>query len=668
MQAVGNSDVVNTRDAFISYASLDAGVADALCKSLEQRGISCWIAPRDVAPGALYADAIVRAINGAKILVIVLSQNSVASPHVSKEIERASSKRRPIIALRIDSAPLTPALEYFLSESQWVDATLGGMDAALLKLGEALRAMLRAPAKPELTAGRVTPASTPTHSRHRRRVGWAIAAAAAVIASAFLVKLWITPREPAPATLAQDPLRAMTATGTSANDKSVAVLPFEDLSEKKDQAYFSDGLSSELIDLLAKIPGLRVPARTSSFYFKGRQATLQDIARALSVTHVLEGTVRKAGDTLRVTTDLVNVNDGTPMWSQSYDRKLDDVFKIQDEIAASVVGALKISLLGAASPRATPTANSEAYNAFLQCQSAGRRENRDEIARSVQFCEQAVSLDPNFAPGWLGLARTLQNQFAGFSNASYEIVRPRVYAAIQRALTLDPNSPEPHYAMAELLYQMDFDPAAAEVELKRAIALDPNNKEADWLSGYIADIECRFDDSLRAFERAKAHDPLFTDVYLQIGNANYRSGRLADAAAAYRAALDIEQGTGSVHYRLGLVALQQGNPAAALAEFEKETDPDFRAVGLPLAYDALNRKTEADRAIAAAEASAAVGAAYQIALIHAARKNSDKAFEWLNRAYRQRDAGMLWIKGDPLLKDLRRDPRFQALMRQMHLA
>jgi adenylate cyclase len=668
MQAVGNSDVVNTRDAFISYASLDAGVADALCKSLEQRGISCWIAPRDVAPGALYADAIVRAINGAKILVIVLSQNSVASPHVGKEIERASSKRRPIIALRIDSAPLTPALEYFLSESQWVDASLGGMDAALLKLGEALRAMLRAPAEPELTAGRGTPASTPTHSRHRRRVGLAIVAAAAVIACAFVVKLWVMPHEPVVPTHAQDPLRAMTPTGTSANDKSVAVLPFEDLSEKKDQAYFSDGLSSELIDLLAKIPGLRVPARTSSFYFKGRQATLQDIAHALSVTHVLEGTVRKAGDTLRVTTDLVNVNDGTPMWSQSYDRKLDDVFKIQDEIAASVVGALKISLLGGASPRATPTANPAAYNAFLQCQAASRRSNRDEIARAVQFCEQAVALDPNFVPGWLRLADVLQFQFVGYSSGSYEIVRPRVYAAIQRTLALDPGSPEPHYAMANLLYQMDFDPAAAEVELKRAIALDPNDTRADWLNGYIADIECRFDDSLRALERAKARDPLLTDIYIQIGNTHYRSGKLADAAAAYRAALSIEPASGSVHYRLGLVALLQGNPAAALAEFEKETDPDFHAVGLPLAYDALNRKAEADRAIAAAEASSATGAAYQIALIHAARKDTDKAVEWLNRAYRQRDAGMLWIKGEPLLKDLRRDPRFQALMRQMHLA
>jgi tetratricopeptide (TPR) repeat protein len=180
-------------------------------------------------------------------------------------------------------------------------------------------------------------------------------------------------------------------------------------------------------------------------------------------------------------------------------------------------------------------------------------------------------------------------------------------------------------------------------------------------------VQCRFDYALAALERSRARDPLFTDVHIQMGNVNYRRGRLAEAAAAYHTALALDEHAGSVHYRLGLVALLQGDPTAALAEFEQEPDPDFHSVGLPLAYDALGRKADAESALAHAESTAAMGAAYQIALIYAARKDADDAFRWLDRAYRQRDAGMLWIKGEPLLKDLRPDPRFQKLLHQMHL-
>jgi TolB-like protein/tetratricopeptide (TPR) repeat protein len=658
-----DADAEFARDAFISYANQDAAVAQALCESLERRGIKCWIAPRDVPPGTLYAESIVRAINGAKVLVLILSQHSVASAHVGKEVERASSKRRPILALRTDAAPLTPALEYFLSESQWVDATAVGTEAALLKVGDSVARVKEPPAWKPMNAGAATrPAE---HSAGRRRIWLLATCVLAALAIAYLLadKFWLAKHAAAVDA-------AATASSTEASrsgDKSVAVLPFEDLSENKDQAYFSDGLSGELIVLLAKTPGLRVPARTSSFYFKGKQATLQEIAKALNVTHVVEGTVRKSGQTLRITTDLVRVEDGTPMWSETYDRKLDDVFKIQDDIAGSVVSALKVSLFGGASPRATPTANPAAYTAFLECQEAGRRESRDSIAQAIAYCQQAVDLDPNFAPGWAILGELIQVQFVGFSVTTYEVARPKVFAAVQRALALDPALPEAHYAMASLLYQMDFDPGAADAELKRAISLDPTDSNANWLDGYVADVQCRFDYALAALERSRARDPLFTDVHIQMGNVNYRRGRLAEAAAAYHTALALDEHAGSVHYRLGLVALLQGDPTAALAEFEQEPDPDFHSVGLPLAYDALGRKADAGSALAHAESTAAMGAAYQIALIYAARKDADDAFRWLDRAYRQRDAGMLWIKGEPLLKDLRPDPRFQKLLHQMHL-
>ena len=666
MAADERSDAAFGRDAFISYANQDAAVADALCAHLERRGVSCWIAPRDVQPGALYADAIVRAINGATVLVLVLSQSSVGSPHVSKEIERASSKRRPIIALRIDTAPLTPALEYFLSESQWIDATSAGMDAAFDKLGAAIRQLLAVStgtgtAPPWIASGR-TPADTAGRSAASARNRWRViagASIAAVLAFLIIARPWRTPHTPT---------ASAAVTGVAVHhEQSVAVLPFEDLSEKKNEAYFSDGLSIELIDQLAKVPGLRVPARMSSFYFKGRQATLQEIARTLNVTHVLEGTVSSSGQTLRVSTDLVSVDTGTPVWSETYDRKLDDIFKIQDDIASSVVSALKVALLPIAAPRARSTTNGAAYTAFLKCEEAQLLENRAAIANSIRLCQQAINLDPSFAPAWIRLSYGIMAQFAGYSVSTYEEARPRAYAAIERALALDPQSSEAHLAKAQLLYQLDFNPEAADIELKRAIALDSNSADADWLSGYIANVQCRFDDALRAFDKTLTLNPLFVDVYVQIGNVGYRSSNLEAAKAGYRRALTVDPNTGSVHYRLGLVALLQGDPAAALAEFKKEPDPDFRAVGLPMAYDALGRRADADRALALAEKTSALGSAYQIALIYAARKDTVKTFAWLDRAYRQRDAGMLWIKGEPFLQALRRDPRFQVLLRKMHL-
>ena len=658
-------------DVFISYASQDAASADAVCVGLERRGLRCWIAPRDVMPGTLYADAIVRALNTAKIFVLLLSQHAVGSAHVGKEVERASSKQRPILALRMDAASLTPALEYFLSGSQWVDVSPGGLEAALTKVAEAIRALLAVPgagasseAAPNATeagaAETVSKAIVSAGRRRRRR--WAIAASIAIIGFGCVLvvaKHWFA--SPAPGNMfAGDPAKS--------NDRSVAVLPFEDLSEKKDQAYFSDGLSSELIDLLAKIPGLRVPARVSSFYFKGKQATLPEIAHALNVAHLLEGTVRTSGQNVRITADLVNVGSGSPIWSQTYDRKLEDIFKIQDEIADSVVGALKVSLLGAAPPRATPTANTAAYTAYLKCQeSSAETATREGRSAAVAECQQAVDLDPNYAPAWVTLADSLRTQFVAFGDGNIEVARARVVNAIERALALDPRSAAAHQGLAVALYQLDFDPAAAELEVQKAVAIDPTVPGLDWLKGYIASVQCRFEDALRAFADERARNPLAIDTPLQVGNTYYRSGDLDAARNAYLSVLALRPVTGSVHYRLGLVSLLRHDPATALAEFEHEPDPDFHATGLPIAYDAMGRKAEADQALAAAEQIAANGASYQVALAYAARGDIEKTFVWLDRAYAQHDAGMLWIKGEPFLKNLHADARFQTLLHKMHL-
>ena len=669
--------IASGREVFLSYASRDGATAQRICEYLESAGVRVWMAPRDVPAGALYADAIVRAINVCRTLVLVLSQDSVDSSHVGKEIERASSKRKPVIAFRLDAAELTPSLEYFLSESQWIDAR-PGLEPALPKLAEGIRRLgaggTSAPGprpSPAPPPAQPPPMTSPPGSRAAMRALVAIAAVVTALLCGWFVAVkagWYH-KAPTPSAAAAS---SEASTPVTAVRNSIAVLPFTDLSEKKDQEYFSDGLSDELIDLLGKVPGLRVPARTSSFYFKGKQATLAEIGKALNVTHVLEGSVRKSGNALRISTELVSVADDARVWSETYDRQLDDVFKVQDDIAGAVVTALRVSVLGDTAPRAAPTANSDAYLHYLKAVAVfygpGDPNTFDEVFGELQA---AIRLDPSFAQAWLLLG---QARISGFTGAGYGVpyatVRPAAFEALQRALSIDPESAAAHVQLARLYYMMDWDIPAAHRELDRAVALRPGEPSALWLMGYIADSEGRFDEAVAQHLKGRDIDPLFVDNYRQLGNDYYRAGRLDEGAAILAEAIQRFPGARTAHYRLGLIRLAQRRPEEALEQFKLEPDPDFQSAGIPLALDALGRKPEADRAVAALVASKNTvnTAAYQIALVYAHRGDTPQAFQWLERALKQRDAGMHWMKFDPLLRGVSGDPRFLALLAQMHQA
>jgi TolB-like protein/tetratricopeptide (TPR) repeat protein len=491
-----------------------------------------------------------------------------------------------------------------------------------------------------------------------------IALTAVVAAGCFALYRLVVPKHASGGT----PVSAVAAIAGAGVEKSVAVLPFADESEKKDQGYFSDGLSDELIDMLAKIPGLRVPARTSSFYFKGRQATLPEIGKVLNVRNVLEGSVRKSGSALRVSAELIRIADDTRVWSETYDRKLDDVFKVQDDIAGSVVAALKISMLGEPKARAAPTTSSDAYLLYLRAVEAMRGGADDFMPAVLTDLEKAIALDPSFAQAWQMVGTWHMNAFVGAGHGTYDSARREALAALQRSLSLDPALPDTHAELARLYYTLDWNAAAAHPELERALAIDPKNLDAIWLTGYIDDSEGRFNESIAMHNRIRDIDPLFADNYRQLGNAYYRSGRLAEGAAILGEALKRFPTATTIHYRLGLVLPAQQQPEAALTEFALEQQQAFRLLGMPLALDRLGRTQEADKLVSQALAVDTVpdGAAYQIALVYAARGETDRAFQWLERAYRQRDAGMHWMKYDPLLEPLKNDPRFKSLLAQMH--
>jgi TolB-like protein len=451
------------------------------------------------------------------------------------------------------------------------------------------------------------------------------------------------------------------------SDKSIAVLPFLDMSEHKDQEYFSDGLSEELINLLSKIPDLRVPARTSSFYFKGKQATIAEIAKALGVAHVLEGSVRKSGNILRVTAQLIRADNGYHVWSETYDRKLDDIFQIQDEIAKSVVNALKVSVLGGMIPRATPTANHDAYLLYLQAKELHYRGSSDSSRKAIDYLHEALKLDPEFSQGWVTLASFLAADYNLFDVEPHDEARAEIYSALDHARKLEPSLLPIHVVLGRVLYEVDWSWQAADAELKQAIELEPGNSEAHRLAAYLATTYGRFDEAIEQSEKAIELDPLQPWNYIARGYAAYRSGRLAQAEANFRTALDLAPGSGKFHCLLGAVLIASGQRESALAEMKKESNPRFRHVGMALALGALGQLNESDKELQTAEQEFGDEMGYWIAMVYAARRDPDRAFAWLDRVFNVYGEGITWIKGDPLLGSLVEDPRYKALLQKMRL-
>jgi TolB-like protein/Flp pilus assembly protein TadD len=652
-----------TPTVFISYASQDAAVAAALVEALEGHGVGCWIAPRDVKAGALYADAIVRAISGARAFVLVLSESGIASSHVGKELERASSKKRPIIALRIDAAPLTPALEYFLSESQWVEAQTGSMEAAYAKLIDDIRDPARA-APESLVAvapGRSAGTASAAHPKSRRnRILFAagLAVVAVTLASLLANKFWVAKHiaSEQPTTAAMNVVR----------EKSIAVLPFADMSERRDQEYFADGMAEEILDLLAKIPGLTVIGRTSSFQFKGKNEDLRTIGTKLNAAHVLEGSVRRSGDQIRITAQLINTRTGTHEWSETYDRHIGDVLKLQDAIAAAVVRELQLTVVsGDLQSRSTLT-NADAYDLILRGRHAADRWDAAGLDEAVTLFQRALDRDATSAEAAAELALTYYRQ--GVDNflapaAAFEQAR----RAAATALRLDPKSARAHYVLARINIVYDWDWAAAEREFQQVAILAPGSADALNVEAALSLALGRWDDALRQVKAALAQDPLDPNSFEILTYIQMRLGHLPEAEAAMRRVLDIRPTYAWAHFYLGLVLLARGDRDAALVEMQQETTDLGQQEGLAIVYSALGRKTDSDAALARMLKEQADGNAFGIAEVYAFRGQSDEAMHWLGRAYAQKDSGLYYIKGELPLKNLESDPRYKAFLRKMNL-
>jgi TolB-like protein/DNA-binding winged helix-turn-helix (wHTH) protein/Flp pilus assembly protein TadD len=458
---------------------------------------------------------------------------------------------------------------------------------------------------------------------------------------------------------------ATTAT-TGVSDRSIAVLPFVDMSETKDQEYFADGMAEEILDLLATIPALKVIGRTSSFQFKGKNDDLRAIGAKLGVAYVLEGSVRKSGNRVRVAAQLIDSQDGTHRWSGTYDRDMGDVLKMQEEIAAGLVRALQITV-GADDLQSRPTlANSEAYNLYLRGRYALSRYDKEGFDEAARYFQQALDLDPTSATtaAWLSWTYELQGEW-GFAAPAVAFEQAR--RAAQSALQRNPTLALPHVVLGGIHTSYDYDWAAADKELQRALALAPNDATATFLAARLSMDVGRWDEALTQLNAALAQEPLSAAYYQVLDWIQVRRGLLPEAEAAARRLLEISPTYDGAHYPLGLLLIERGERESAVAEMEKETLTSGQLAGLAMAYYALGRNAESDAALARMIKEQGNSNAFEIAEAYAFRGDSEQAFQWLERALAHKESDLQYIKGDLPLKNLESDPRYKPFLRKMNL-
>jgi TolB-like protein/DNA-binding winged helix-turn-helix (wHTH) protein/Flp pilus assembly protein TadD len=455
-------------------------------------------------------------------------------------------------------------------------------------------------------------------------------------------------------------------TSVVVSDKSIAVLPFMDMSEKKDQEYFGDGMAEEIINLLVKIPGLKVISRTSSFQFKGKTEDLRTVGRQLGVAYVLEGSVRKSGDRLRVTAELISSRNGTNVWSQTYDRDLSDVLKMQDEIAIALVRALQIEVSPLQGLEGRPALRStESYALYLHGLHDLDRNDQQGFEQARSAFQRALDLDPTFAQAAGLLASTYASQAsAGYipSGVGFEQAR----RAAEHAIKLDPNNPIAYSVLGDIHNTFDWDWPAADRDLKRTLALAPNNPVALQIAARHSLTMGHWDDALNLTTAALELDPLDVGGYYWLSQVQLQRGRLAEAEAAIRRALEIAPKFVFGPYGLGVILLARSQPEAALAAFLEEPIEVARLNGSAMAYFALGRKSDSDAALALL-AKNYENYPFGVAEVYAFRGESDDALKWLDRAYAQKDIFLYTLKFSPPFKNLEEDPRYKVLLKKMNL-
>lgn len=561
--------------------------------------------------------------------------------------------------------PNTPAeLEHIIQKAMEKDRNLRYQNASdvrsdLQRLLRDSSSSIPRPASPPVTEA--LPSLAAGKDVRSRKIRWPVYLGVAIA----LIILGLVIRSMFNGEKTETPPQAAKSTEKLAQpNPSIAVLPFVNLSEDKGNEYFSDGLAEEILNALAQIPELRVTARTSSFQFKGKNEDLNSIAQKLNVANILEGSVRKEGNRVRISAQLINAADGYQLWSQSYDRELNSIFEVQEDIARSVASALKIKLLKS-ELASSGTNNPEAYNAFLQGRFFNEHRTKEGREMAVEYYQQAVDLDPKYALAWAGLAEAQAYQ-ASNGYVPVEVGLRKAKMTVEKALALDPNLAEA-YSTLGLIRLWYWDWNGAEQAFQRAAILNPKSavviRAMTLYYFYIGPLE----KSLELGHQALELDPLSATTYYNLGRCYYSAGRFTEAEKALKKTLELAPQHSGGRSFLGRVYLADNRLEESLSEMEKIHDTDWRLHGLAIVYHALGREKEAEAVLDEILKTYQENFAYQVAEVYAQWGRNASAFEWLERAFQEHDTGMGLMKFDRLFKPIAGDPEFQAFLKKMKL-
>jgi TolB-like protein/Tfp pilus assembly protein PilF len=646
---------------FLSYASQDKEVAQRICDALRAAGVEVWFDKSELRGGDAWDALIRKRIKECVLFVPIITPTTNA---------RAEGYFRLEWKLAVDRSHLMADDAPFL-----FPIVVGDVNDATARVPDKFRELqwtrLRLDETPGDLAARVARllSGTPTDNRQpttdnragRRRLAswqwWMIFPILGTIMGLLFaaVPMWKAFKGP----LTKRPAPTLAA---SVDDKSVAVLAFANLNDDKAGEYFSDGISEELLNVLAKLPGLKVSARTSAFYFKGKDMPIPEIAKQLGVAYVVEGSVRKQGDKVRITAQLIKADDGFHVWSDTFTRDLKDIFAVQDEIAGVIAKNLQLKM-GVAAIAERPV-DGEAYRLVLLARNLVQSSNaKEDLIKARQYLEEALGRDPKFALAWswLSIAR-----WSCAANGWEAVVSGYAAAreAAERALALAPDLPDAYTATGLVYYGGDWDWRRAQDAFEHALALAPGNASILGNLARLATTMGDNDKAVRLGRRAVELDPLNAYAQYTLCMALFQAGRFEELGRQVTQLVQLSR-FGTKQEVFALMMLKRSEEALRVAERGEGHNRTFL---LALTNWDVGHKSEADKYFARLKAEAADSAAYQIAELYAWRGAVDEAFEWLETSYRQRDAGMIWLKNDPLLHGLHGDPRWKPLLRKMGLA
>jgi adenylate cyclase len=445
-------------------------------------------------------------------------------------------------------------------------------------------------------------------------------------------------------------------------EKGIAVLAFADMSPEGDQEYFSDGISEELLNILVRIPKLKVISRTSSFSYKDKNKTSTEIGEELNVSHILEGSIRKSGNTVRITAQLINTNNGSHLWSKTYDRNLDSIFKIQDEIANEVSSQLELTLMGRSEQLKIP--DTEAYNLFLQAKHLTRQNTKDSYILAEEIIKKAIAIDSSYSNSWDLLASIYNTGAHNFSIGESKESFSKGIKAVEKALELDPNFADAYASLASL-QNRNWNFNESTKNLNKALELQPKNAVIIGTAALMTygDIE----KSVSLLKTAIKLDPLVYLNYYNLGFAYYRMNRLDEAMESFNTFSMYYPNTQIVHYMKGKVLLAQGNMDEALMEFKKETHEFFSLYGMNFIRFAIGGEKETDIIFKEFLEKFSKSDPANTADLYAFRGNYDASFLWLNRALEIKDPVLIEALSYPAFKTMYSDPRWKLFINKLGL-